>query len=108
MGGRTGPGRDHARAAIVAAMSLPVAILLAVAVIVLVSGLIAALNTHIKMRHERLSAGASDDVDLRGRLDEVEARLRDVLDVMIAVSEKMDRWERDGGPLKTTEEKSVC
>ena len=32
------------------------------------------------------------------RLDEVEARLRDVLDVMIAVSEKMDRWEREGVP----------
>jgi hypothetical protein len=27
------------------------------------------------------------------RLDEVEAHLRDVLDVMIAASEKMDRWE---------------
>ena len=39
---------------------------------------------------------AADETGLGTRLEEVEARLRDVLDVMIAVSEKMDRWERDG------------
>ena len=43
-----------------------------------------------------MSAGEGGDIP--ARRDEGEARLRDVLDVMIAVSEKMDRWEREGVP----------
>ena len=43
-----------------------------------------------------MSAGEGGDIP--ARLDEVEARLPVVLDVMIVVSEKMDRWEREGVP----------
>jgi hypothetical protein len=78
-------------------MMVPFTILLGVAVIVLVCGLVSALKTHLQSkRDESMSAGDGDDISTR--LDEVEARLRDVLDVMIAVSETMDRWERDGVP----------
>jgi len=75
-------------------MMVPFTILLGIATIVLASGLVSIL----KKRTEIQSMPAADESELSARLDEVEGRLRDVLDVMIAVSEKMDRWERDGVP----------
>ena len=47
---------------------------------------------------ERRKPGESSDArgGLSGRLDEIERRLTDTQDVMIALSEKMDRWEQDG------------
>jgi hypothetical protein len=77
-------------------MSVPLSIMLGVATIILVSGLINALQIHLKTKRDHQSASVDENVSVR--LDEVEARLRDVLDVMIAVSEKMDRWENEGGP----------
>lgn len=47
---------------------------------------------------KRESISAVDESQISARLDEVEARLRDVLDIVISVSDKMDRWERDGVP----------
>lgn len=77
-------------------MSVPLSIMLGIAAIVLVSGLIKALQIHLKTKRDRRSSSVDENVSVR--LDEVETRLRDVLDVMIAVSEKMDRWESEGGP----------
>ncbi|HCL30880.1 MAG TPA: hypothetical protein DIC52_20930 [Candidatus Latescibacteria bacterium] len=70
-------------------MTVPFTILLGIAVIILVSGLIRALNTHLKTKRESISA-----VDE----SQISARLRDVLDIVISVSDKMDRWECDGVP----------
>ncbi len=57
-----------------------------------------ALDQRLDERKSEQSMSAGEGGDIPARLDEVEARLRDVLDVMIAVSEKMDRWEREGVP----------
>ena len=38
----------------------------------------------------------ADTPGLSQRLSEIERRLTDTQDVMIALSEKMDRWEREG------------
>ncbi len=41
-------------------------------------------------------APAGEPGELDRRLTEIERRLTDTQDVMIALSEKMDRWEREG------------
>ena len=71
-------------------------VMLGVAAIIVASGIAKALETAAKTRREQASAVGADEVSTR--LDELESRLRDVLDVMIAMSEKMDRWEREGVP----------
>ena len=54
---------------------------------------------HVFLEDRRSRAKAAPaETEVGRRLDELEARTRDVLDVMIALSEKMDRWERDGAP----------
>ena len=53
------------------------------------------IHVHLEDRRAR-TKGAPAEGDVARRLDEVEARTRDVLDVMIALSEKMDRWEQEG------------
>ena len=55
------------------------------------------IHVHLEDRRGRARAAPAND-EVGRRLDEVEARTRDVLDVMIALSEKMDRWEREGPP----------
>ncbi len=55
------------------------------------------IHVHLEDRRAR-TKGALAEGDIARRLDEVEARTRDVLDVMIALSEKLDRWEREGAP----------
>ena len=55
------------------------------------------IHVHLEDRRAR-TKGALPEGDVARRLDELEARTRDVLDVMIALSEKMDRWERQGAP----------
>lgn len=82
-------------------MSVPLSIMLGIAMIILVSGLINALQIHLKTKRDRLTPAGDENV-VAARLDEVEARLRDVLDIMIAVSEKMDRWESEGAPVAGT------
>lgn len=46
----------------------------------------------------RRGSGECSDArgNLSGRLAEIERRLTDTQDVMIALSEKVDRWEQDG------------
>ena len=55
------------------------------------------IHVHLEDRRAR-TKGALAEGDIARRLDEVEARTRDVLDVMIALSEKLDRREREGAP----------
>ena len=55
------------------------------------------IHVHLEDRRARAKAGPAEG-EVGRRLDELEARTRDVLDVMIALSEKMDRWEREGAP----------
>ncbi len=55
------------------------------------------IHVHLEDRRAR-TKGALAEGEIARRLDEVEARTRDVLDVMIALSEKLDRWEREGAP----------
>ena len=88
------------------AMSVPLSIMLGIATIILVSGLINALQIHLKTKRDRPGSAGNEDV-VAARLDEVEARLRDVLDVMIAVSEKMDRWESEGAPVAGTHKRGM-
>ena len=40
--------------------------------------------------------GSAEPPGMDQRLSEIERRLTDTQDVMIALSEKMDRWEREG------------
>lgn len=51
-----------------------------------------------KRERMRLGVGQAVGGPLTRPLDELESRLRDVLDAMLAINEKMERWERDGGP----------
>ena len=55
------------------------------------------IHVFLEDRRSRAKAAPAES-EVGRRLDELEARTRDVLDVMIALSEKMDRWERDGAP----------
>ena len=55
------------------------------------------IHVYLEDRRGRAKAGAAEG-EVGRRLDELEARTRDVLDVMIALSEKVDRWEREGAP----------
>ena len=55
------------------------------------------IHAYLEDRRARAKAGPVES-EVGRRLDELEARTRDVLDVMIALSEKMDRWERQGPP----------
>ena len=53
------------------------------------------------LRNEATVSGSRTEVDkvdfpeLKERLDEIDRRLTDVQDVMIALSEKFDRWEAE-------------
>ena len=71
-----------------------------IALIVLASGLVRWGNIYMEGKQAQMKGHAQhrtgDKDELSVRLEELEARMRDVLDVMIALSEKMDRWERDG------------
>ena len=55
------------------------------------------IHVHLEDRRARTDRAPADE-EIARRLDEVEARTRDVLDVMIALSEKMDRWEQEKAP----------
>ena len=44
----------------------------------------------------RADQGSGEPQGMDQRLSEIERRLTDTQDVMIALSEKMDRWEREG------------
>ena len=60
---------------------------------------IKSLVTHLRLKAS-LPSGASaveeeEKEELRTRLEEMDRRLTDIQDVMIALSEKFDRWEEE-------------
>jgi len=82
-------------------MSWLIEIALGVCLIILAGGLVNAINTYVsnrsklKKREMENPQSKGEKDDLQARLDEIERRLTDVQDVMIALSEKFDRWERE-------------
>jgi len=81
-------------------MSWLIEIALGVCLIILAGGAVNAVNTYISSRaKQEKQGGAGSRKDQEGtlelRLSEVERRLTDVQDVMIALSEKFDRWEQE-------------
>jgi hypothetical protein len=71
---------------------------LGVCLIILCGGAVNAINTHVKKKPKQAEAGRGmgKEGDVEGidaRLTEIERRMTDVQDVMIALSEKFDRWE---------------
>jgi hypothetical protein len=75
-------------------------IALAVCLIILAGGLVHWVNTYLEQRGSARSRDPGPDVDpgMAERLDEVERRLTDVQDVMIALSEKFDSWDERHKP----------
>lgn len=72
-------------------------IALGICLIILAGGLVNWINIHMS-RRSALSGRDSDAAEnLNQRLADVERRLTDVQDVMIALSEKLDRWEEQSG-----------
>ena len=81
-------------------MAFVIDIALAICLVILAAGAVHWVNTYLGQRG---SAGARDaaagrGADLDERLDDMERRLTDVQDVMIALSEKFDRWDERRQP----------
>ena len=83
-------------------MSWLIEIALGVCLIILVSGLVNWVNGYIDIKKRTREGelklgkqGAGSAGSLEERLAEIERRLTDVQDVMIALSEKFDRWEQE-------------
>ena len=74
-------------------MSWILTIAIAICLVILCGGAVNWMNMHMARRPGRKVADDAID-ELRQRLNEMDGRLRDVLDVMIALSEKFDRWEQ--------------
>lgn len=73
-------------------------IALGVCLIILCGGAVSAFNTYVEKKPQQRESGKGLGKDGEGdgidvRLTEIERRLTDVQDVMIALSEKFDRWE---------------
>jgi len=60
--------------------------------------IVASAIHYFRERRRRPEENSGSHGGLSGRLDEIERRLTDTQDVMIALSEKMDRWELEGRP----------
>ncbi|MBT3344317.1 MAG: hypothetical protein HN712_07935 [Gemmatimonadetes bacterium] len=67
-----------------------------VVAIILVGGFVSWGNTYFKNRSSAIVSTADEDV--LDRLSQIERRLTDTQDVMLALSEKLDRWE-EGAPV---------
>ena len=68
-------------------------IALGVCLIILAGGLVNWVNIYLEKRsRDQVGDGGRAD-QIQARLSEIERRLTDVQDVMIALSEKFDRWE---------------
>lgn len=81
-------------------MSWLIEIALGVCLIILAGGAVNAVNTYISSRAKQEKQGkagrpGNPEEPIELRLTEVERRLTDVQDVMIALSEKFDRWEEE-------------
>lgn len=67
-----------------------IAVGIAISLVILSAGAVRWVNTYVQKRPTAADAGLEA---LGHRLDAIEARLRDITDVMISVSEKVDRME---------------
>ena len=75
------------------------------AVIIIIASAFYLLGGHIsrlRLRGEKASTESAPPGGLDQRLAEVERRLTDTQDVMIALSEKMDRWEAERSSARPT------
>lgn len=79
-------------------MSWMFSIFLGIALLVVAGGAVNWVTIYMegKRTQMQLHADGAAGNELARRLEELEARMRDVLDVMLALSDKMDRWDRDG------------
>ena len=63
--------------------------------VIVVFAVVGWINLYMKSRYgEGRDMPAKED-EFQMRLDEMDKRLHDILDVMIALSEKFDRWEAE-------------
>lgn len=75
-------------------MSWLLEVALGICMIILAGGVVNWVNLRLRAAAERRrDAPGSRGDELGVRLDEIERRLTDVQDVMVALSEKLDRWE---------------
>lgn len=80
-------------------MNWILAVAIGIAIVTLVGGLVNWVILLLEAKRDPLrSGGGVAWDDLTRRLDELESRLRDVLEVRLSIHDKMERWERDGGP----------
>ena len=70
-------------------------IALGVSLIVLCGGFVNYINTRRGQQHKERLAELSHGENGSDRLSEIERRLTDVQDIMLALNEKMDRLEMD-------------
>ena len=75
-----------------AAASVIAVIFSSIVAIILVSGLVHWGNTYYFKQRSSAAVSTADD-DVLERLSQIERRLTDTQDVMLALSEKLDRWE---------------
>ncbi len=68
---------------------------LGVGVIILCSGVVRCATMYMKSRYGDGRGTPAQTNEFQLRLDEMDKRLHDILDVMIALSEKFDRWEAE-------------
>lgn len=70
-------------------------IAIGVGIITLCGGLVNWGNMYFASRYKRSKQELKEEDQIAKRLNEIERRLTDVQDVMIALSEKIDRMESD-------------
>jgi hypothetical protein len=81
-------------------MTLPISVLIfamPMAFIAAIVYIVVRIMNHLQLRatvSQHSGPASIDSAALTERLEEVERRLTDVQDVMIALSEKFDRWEQ--------------
>ena len=72
--------------------------MLCIGFVILCGGVANLISKYAESRYGEGASGAIAGDEVNRRLDEVEKRLSDVLDVMIALSEKFDHWEGEEHP----------
>ena len=74
-------------------MSWFINLAIGVGIIILCGGLVNCMGIHFGARYKKSKKALQAEDQIATRLDEIERRLTDVQDVMIALTEKMDRME---------------
>ena len=76
-------------------MSWFIKLAIGVGIIILCGGLVNCMSIYFGARYKKSKKALQAEDQIATRLDEIERRLTDVQDVMIALSEKVDRMESD-------------